>query len=68
MKLRVEDVERLLKDWNGLNRALGSLNEKQVAVLLDVERRGAARRYVLKRLHQRFNVLRARRERAELLR
>lgn len=53
--------------WRELNRLLPLLNEQQVLAMLEEERAGRARVAFLERLHQRYNVLRAARERHELL-
>ncbi len=54
-------------NWRELNRKLSLLTEDQVLQLLNDERRGAKRVTVLQRLHQRYTMLRAARERVELL-
>lgn len=53
--------------WRSLNEKLPKLNEKEVLALLDDERAGSQRISVLLRLHQRYTILRATRERAEIL-
>ena len=54
--------------WRELNRVLVTLTEAEVLAMLDRERTNERRVVVLERLHQRYNVLRASRERIELLR
>ena len=54
-------------NWRELNRKLSLLTEDEVLQLLNDERTGAKRVTVLQRLHQRYTVLRAARERVELL-
>lgn len=54
-------------NWRELNRKLSMLTEEQVLQMLNDERVGAKRVTVLQRLHQRYTVLRAARERVELL-
>lgn len=54
-------------NWRELNRKLSSYTESQVLALLDAERAGARRVTILERLHQRYTVLRAARERIEIL-
>ena len=54
--------------WRGLNRVLVTLTEAEVLEMLEHERLTERRVVVLERLHQRYNVLRASRERIELLR
>lgn len=53
--------------WRELNQKLNLLSEEQVLQLLNDERIGARRVTVLERLHQRYTMLRASRERVELL-
>lgn len=54
-------------NWRDLNAKLNLLSEEQVLQLLNDERIGARRVTVLQRLHQRYTMLRAARERVELL-
>jgi len=54
-------------NWRELNQKLNMLSEEQVLQLLNDERIGARRVTVLERLHQRYTMLRAARERVELL-
>ena len=54
-------------NWRDLNRKLSLLTEEQVLQLLNDERAGAKRVTVLQRLHQRYTMLRAARERVEIL-
>lgn len=54
--------------WRSLNKELALLTEQQVLDLLTKEREGSKRLSVLERLHQRYTMLRAVRERQELLR
>lgn len=54
-------------NWRELNRKLSLLTEEQVLQLLNDERMGAKRVTVLQRLHQRYTMLRAARERVEIL-
>ena len=53
--------------WRSLNAKLTKLTEKEVLGLLNEERTGEQRISVLSRLHQRYTILRAIRERAEIL-
>jgi hypothetical protein len=55
-----------MNNWRTLNQTLNSLNEAQVKALLDEEIVGQRRTTFLKRLHQRYCILRAARERAEI--
>ena len=54
-------------NWRDLNRKLNMLTEAEVLALLEAERVGARRVTFLERLHQRYTMLRAARERVELL-
>ena len=54
-------------NWRDLNRKLNMLREDEVLALLEAERQGARRVTFLERLHQRYTMLRAARERVELL-
>lgn len=53
--------------WRALNEKLTKLSENEVLALLNAEREGEQRISVLLRLHQRYTILRANRERAEIL-
>lgn len=53
--------------WRALNAQLTKLTEKEVLALLNEEREGEQRISTLARLHQRYTILRAVRERAEIL-
>ena len=52
--------------WRELNKKLNLLSEEEVLALLTEERFGARRVTFLERLHQRYTMLRAARERVEL--
>ena len=54
-------------NWREINKALPELNEDAVLRLLNEERKGEQRVTVLVRLHQRYTMLRAARERMEIL-
>ncbi len=54
-------------NWRELNKNLNVLREDEVLALLEAERQGAKRVTFLERLHQRYTMLRAARERVELL-
>ena len=53
--------------WRELNKKLNMLTEDEVLALLEAERQGTRRVTFLERLHQRYTMLRAARERVELL-
>ena len=54
-------------NWRQLNQILPTLDEDTVRRLLEDERKGEQRQTVLIRLHQRYTMLRAARERMEIL-
>lgn len=54
-------------NWRELNETLNSLDEQKVLALLNEERKDRRRVTVLTRLHQRYTILRAARERREIL-
>jgi hypothetical protein len=54
-------------NWRDLNKALPTLDEDTVRRMLEDERKGEQRTTVLVRLHQRYTILRAARERSEIL-
>ena len=54
-------------NWRQLNQILPTLDENTVRRLLEEERKGEQRQTVLIRLHQRYTILRAARERMEIL-
>lgn len=54
-------------NWRSLNQKLNMLTEAEVLALLKAERQGPRRVTFLERLHQRYTMLRAARERVELL-
>jgi hypothetical protein len=53
--------------WRKLNSELKTFDEQKVLDMLTHERTNAKRVVVLERLHQRYTMLRASRERIELL-
>lgn len=59
--------EKLSLTWRSLNDKLYALTEAEVLKLLDDERVGSKRISILERLHQRYSVLRATRERIDIL-
>jgi len=60
-------LKSYLHSWNILNGKLASLDEQELKQLLNFERRGRNRPYLVKRIHQRYTSVRAAREREELL-
>jgi len=57
----------MTSNWRDLNKNLNMLTEDEVLELLEIEREGAKRVTFLERLHQRYTMLRAARERVEIL-
>jgi hypothetical protein len=53
-------------NWRTLCAGLTALTEAEVWDLLTAERKGARRSVILRRLHQRYGILRAARERQEI--
>ena len=54
-------------NWNQLNAFLRTFSEEELKEMIDSELKGARRLSVVKRLHQRYCIVRATRERAEML-
>jgi hypothetical protein len=54
-------------NWRELNQKLNLMTEDKVLQMLNDERIGARRVTILERLHQRYTMLRAARERVEIL-
>ncbi len=54
-------------NWRELNEVLNELDEQKVLTLLNEERAYRRRATVMIRLHQRYTILRAARERREIL-
>ena len=54
-------------NWRKLNKELALFTEEQVLALLTEERAGRKRVSILERLHPRYTILRAARERREIL-
>lgn len=61
-------LQMALGNWRDLNKMLNSLEESQIMVMLDHEMNTKRRKMIVLRLHQRLTILRAKREREELLR
>lgn len=58
-------MERL--NWRSLNATLNDKTEDEVLELLNHERQSERRISMLQRLHQRYTILRAARERVEII-
>jgi len=56
-----------MKTWRDIEKALPSLSEQELWDMIQSERTGPRRHTVMLRLHQKYCVLRAARERAEIL-
>ena len=54
-------------DWRSLAATLNTLSEDEIKELLDIEMEAQRRPSIVRRLHQRFAMLRSARERAELM-
>jgi hypothetical protein len=52
--------------WRSLTNILSTLDEEEVSRLLEQELEGEKRWSIVQRLHQRYTILRAAREREEL--
>ena len=57
----------LLGSWAALNTGVKKLTETQAKALLDAERNWAKRQSFLLRIYGRYNTLRTKRERKELM-
>jgi hypothetical protein len=53
--------------WRALNDVLTQLTEDELVAMLNEERTGERRASVLQRLHQRYTIVRASRERIEIM-
>ena len=63
----MEDMNKALDSWRTLNKMIGNLDENQLRSLINFEVSTYKRQDILTRLHQRFNKLRAARERVEIV-
>jgi|TARA_R110002126_G_scaffold290645_1_gene448106 hypothetical protein len=54
-------------DWRSLAATLNTLSEDEIKKVLDFEMDNQRRPSIVRRLHQRFAMLRSARERAELM-
>lgn len=61
------DSQEVLKSWESLNEHLKDLTEEEIVSLLTDEMLGKRRATTVRRLHERFTMLRAKRERADLM-
>lgn len=60
------DNNQILTSWHSLNDVISKFTEKQLEKLLQVEHSNKRRPNMMKRIHQRFSILRNRRERREM--
>ena len=61
-------LKEVISSWRSLNETLNELREDQVLEMLNYELESSEpRKTVVERLHQRYTILRAQRERAELM-
>lgn len=60
-------MQTALGNWRDLNKLLNTFDEAQIMAMLDHEMNTKRRRMVVTRLHQRQCILRANREREELM-
>jgi len=56
-----------LVDWRTLNSIIVDATEEECMALIIEERKAANRKNVLLRIHSRYNMLRRRRERVEIM-
>ena len=66
MKLFKSSIPAKDYSWRSLTDILSTLSEEDVLDLLKSERKGEKRWSIIQRLHQRYTILRATRERDEL--
>ena len=64
---RLKKLKMAKFTWRELNQTLGTKTEAEVLDMLNEERSGRNRKVVLERLHQRYSILRASRERLEII-
>ena len=63
----MKDKFKLLESWVELNKHINKLKEQDILDLIEAEKVGSSRSGFLTRLHGRYNKLRVRRERGEIL-
>lgn len=62
-----DEIDDVLKSWKTVNKEIGKMTEEDVKAAMNREIIGSQRKDVVVRLHQRYTILRAAREREELL-
>lgn len=60
------DALSLLANWAKLNEGILNLTEEECLKLLEIEKKNHSRKRMLRRIHSRYNKLRAERERTDL--
>jgi hypothetical protein len=65
LSIKEYGMERL--NWRSLNAIINNKTEEEVLELLNHERQTERRISMLQRLHQRYTILRAARERVEII-
>ena len=60
-------VTAAMDNWAMLNKIISSLTEEQLVEMLENEKQQRKRMMYLERIHQRYTIVRAAREREELL-
>lgn len=61
------DSQEALKSWESLNKVISGLSEDEIIGLMADEMLGKRRATMVRRLHERLTMVRAKRERAELM-
>ena len=62
-----DEIDDILKSWHTVNKAMSTMTEEDVKFAMNREMVGNRRKDVVVRLHQRYTILRAARERQELI-
>jgi len=62
-----DEIDTVLSSWKTVNKALAGMSEDEVKYAMNREIVGNRRKDVVIRLHQRYTILRAAREREELI-
>jgi HSP20 family molecular chaperone IbpA len=61
-----DEIDEVLRSWASMNKALPEMTEVDLKTAISRELSGNRRKDVAIRMHQRYTVLRAKRERQEL--
>jgi len=62
-----DELDNVLKSWASMNKALSMLTENDLKTAINREITGNRRKDVAIRLHQRYTIIRSKRERTELI-